>query len=324
VAVTRPAARTRTPPDRPAVAGVPISHPERILWPDVGVTKLDLARYYERIGDWILPHVAGRPLTLVHCPQGLAGECHYMKHSKLWSPPALRRVRIREKTKIGDYLVADTVAAIVSLAQMDVLEIHTWNSRIDDVERPDRIVLDLDPGPEVRWTDVVAGARLARALLADRGLASFLKTTGGRGLHVVVPLAPAHDWSACYAFSRTIADAMVHQEPRLYTTAMPKAGRERKILVDYLRNNRTNTSIAAFSTRARRGAPVSVPIAWEEIGPRLRSDRFTVPDVERRLARLRDDPWRDYWTLRQRLPKAGGREARRRRLTPPSSARRRR
>jgi bifunctional non-homologous end joining protein LigD len=196
------------------------------------------------------------------------------------------------------------VAAIVSLAQMDVLEIHTWNSRMDDVERPDRIVLDLDPGPEVHWTDVVAGARLARTLLADRGLASFLKTTGGRGLHVVVPLVPERDWSDCWAFSRTVAEAMVRERPALYTTAMAKAGREGKILVDYLRNNRTNTSVAAFSTRARPTAPVSVPVAWEELAPRLRSDRFTVRDVERRLARLAEDPWREYWTLRQRLPKA--------------------
>jgi bifunctional non-homologous end joining protein LigD len=281
---------------------VPISHPERVLWPDAGLTKLDLARYYERIGDWILPHVAGRPLTLVHCPDGLAGTCHYMKHSKLWSPPALRRVRIQEKHKIGDYLVADTVAAIVSLAQMDILEIHTWNSRADDVERPDRIVIDLDPGPEVRFADVAAGAHLTRRVLDDHGLASFPKTTGGVGLHVVVPLVPRRDWTRCFAFARGIAEAMVRESPRLFTTAIPKKGRERKILVDYLRNNRTNTSVAAFSTRARPTAPVSVPLAWDEVGPRLRSNRFTLRNVERRLAGRRGDPWREYWTVRQELP----------------------
>jgi bifunctional non-homologous end joining protein LigD len=287
-----------------------------VLYPDVDVTKLDLARYYERIGDWILPHVAGRPLTLVHCPDGLAGECRYMKHSKLWAPPALRRVRIREKTKIGDYLVADTVAAVVSLAQMNVLEIHTWNSRIDDVERPDRIVLDFDPGPDVAWKDVVAAARLARALLQAQGLASFPKTTGGAGLHVVVPLVSERDWKDCYAFSHAVAEAMVRENPRLYTTALPKKGREAKILVDYLRNNRANTSVAAFSTRAHPTAPVSMPLAWDELGPRLRSDRFTVRNVERRLAKLPDDPWRDYWTMRQRLPENPSTRGRDRRQRP--------
>ena len=288
--------------DRPIVATVPISHPERLLWPDAGVTKLDLARYYERVAEWIVPHVAGRPLTLVRCPEGIAGECFYMKHSKVWAPPALRRVRIREKTKIGEYLIADDAAGIVALAQMYVLEIHTWNSRIDDVERPDRIVIDLDPGPQVKWPDVVAVARLVRRLLEDQRLESFIKTTGGHGLHVVVPIVAERDWSDCFAFSRRIAQAVVRERPALCTTAMSKAGRERKILVDYFRNNRTNTSVAAFSSRARPGAPVSMPIAWEELGPRLRSDRFTVRNAERRLARLGDDPWRTYWTTRQRLP----------------------
>jgi bifunctional non-homologous end joining protein LigD len=287
-----------------AVAGQRLTHPERVLWPDRGLTKLDLARYYERIAEWVVPHVRGRPLTLVRCPDGLAGPCFYMKHSRVWSPPGLRKVNIREKTKTGEYLVADDLVGLVGLVQMDVLEIHTWNSTADDVERPDRVVLDLDPGPDVRWADVVAAARLVRDVLAGIALRSFVKTTGGKGLHVVVPLAPGHEWDACFAFSRTIAEAIVRDDPRRYTTAMPKAGREKKILIDYFRNNRTNTSVAAFSTRARPGAPVSVTLAWDELTSRLRPDRLTLETVPRRLASLRRDPWARYWTLRQRLADA--------------------
>src|SRR3954468_6018566 len=146
------------PSDRPTVAGVAISHPDRVVFPELALSKLDLARYHERIGAWMLPHVAGRPLTLVHCPDGLATPCLYMKHAKQWGPNALRRVKIQEKTKIGEYLVADSIAAVVSLAQMGIVEIHTWNSTADDIERPNRIVWDLDPGPDVTWKQVVKAA----------------------------------------------------------------------------------------------------------------------------------------------------------------------
>src|SRR6185437_8407011 len=184
------------------VAGVPISHPDRVVYPELAVTKLDVARYYESIADWIVPHVKGRPLTLVRCPEGLRGECFYMKHSKLWAPPALRRVRVREKTKMGEYLIADDIAGVVSLAQIGVLEIHTWNSTFDDVERPDRMVFDLDPGDEVVWPAVIRAARMIRDALAALNLASWVKTTGGRGLHIVVPLVPHADWAQCLQFSR--------------------------------------------------------------------------------------------------------------------------
>jgi bifunctional non-homologous end joining protein LigD len=166
--------------NRADVAGVSVSHPDRVMFPDARLTKVDLARFYERIADWILPHLRGRPLTLVRCPEGLEGECFFMKHSKVWAPSALRRVSIQEKTKVGDYLIADTVDAVVSLVQMDVLEIHTWNSRIDNVERPDRIVFDIDPGEQVTSKQVAESARLVRRMLETVELDSFPKTTGGR------------------------------------------------------------------------------------------------------------------------------------------------
>jgi bifunctional non-homologous end joining protein LigD len=265
------------------------------------LTKLDLVRYYDRVAAAMLPHVEGRPLTLVRCGQGVAAGCLFMKHSKVWAPSQLTRIKIREKTKIGDYLVIESAAAIVALAQMDIVEIHTWNTRQEKIEHPDRVVLDLDPGHEVEWPAMIAAARLLRELLRTLELDSFVKTTGGKGLHVVVPLEPREDWEACLAFARAIAGALTRHDPALFTTTFGKRGRERQILVDYLRNNRTNTSVAAFSTRARDGAPVSVPIAWSELTERLRPAEMTVLTLPARLERQRKDPWADYFTTRQRF-----------------------
>ena len=283
------------------VAGVPISHPDRILYPDLKLTKLDIARYYEAIKEWIVPQVAGRPLTLVRCPEGIGGECFFMKHSKVWAPKALRRVRIKEKSKLGEYLIADNISGIVSLAQMDVLEIHTWNSIFEDVERPNRLVFDLDPGDDVDWAAVVRGARMVRDALTALKLESFVKTTGGRGLHIVVPLTPHADWKQCLDFSRALSERFEQAQPEVYTTAFAKTGRSRKLLIDYLRNNRTNTSIAGYSTRAREGGPVSVPLTWEELRVSLDPRSLTVLTVPQRLARLKTDPWAGYWKCRQRL-----------------------
>ena len=283
------------------VATVTISHPDRVVYPDPPIAKLDVARYYETIADWIVPHVAGRPLTLVRCPEGISGDCFYMKHSKLWAPKPLRRVRIREKTKVGEYLIADDLAGVIGLVQMGVLEIHTWNSTFDDLERPNRIVVDLDPGERVSWPQVIAAARVVRRALEALDLESFPKTTGGRGLHVVVPLAPQADWSQCLDFTRALCEAIEATDSRLYTTQFAKAGRSNKILLDYLRNNRTNTSVAAYSSRARAGAPVSVPIGWDELRATVNPQSLTLLTVPRRLQRLSRDPWGGYWRARQKL-----------------------
>ena len=280
------------------VSGIRISHPDRLIYPELGISKVQLARYYEAIADWILPHIKGRPLTLVHCPAGIAAPCNYLKHAKQWGPGALRRVKIQEKTKVGEYLVADSIEAVVSLAQMGVVEIHTWNSTTSDLERPDRIVWDLDPGPQVTWPQVVVAARRVRDVLKAVGLASWIKTTGGRGLHVVAPVRPSRDWSECLAVARAVGELLAQTEPQSYTTAFAKAGRERKILIDYLRNNRTNTSVCAYSPRARRGAMISMPIDWAEL--RAGPDQWTLTTALRRLKR-RTDPWADYWTTRQKL-----------------------
>ena len=239
-----------------------------------------------------------------------------MRHSKVWAPPALRRIRIQEKKKLGEYLIADSLAAVISLVQMDVIEIHTWNSRAEHLEKPDRLVLDLDPGPEVSWRQVIEAGKLVRKALQTLRLESYAKTTGGSGLHILVPIVPERDWSECLAFARGLAIAIERHDPRRFTTRFAKSGRERQILLDYLRNNRTNTSIAAFSARARPGAPVSVPVSWSELTTRLDPLRMTVRTVPRRLARLSRDPWEHYFRVRQRLTTDSLRAVAKRRVKP--------
>jgi bifunctional non-homologous end joining protein LigD len=286
------------------VAGVRLTHPDRVLYPPQGITKRDLAVFYESIAGWILPHVKGRPLTLVRCPEGAEKGCFYMKHSGVWAPPALRRVKIQEKTKVGEYLVADDLAGLVSLVQMGILEIHTWNAVADEIERPDRVVFDLDPDPSVGWDRVVEAAQTVRQRLDALGFESFVKTTGGKGLHVVAPLRPASTWEESFAFSRAVAEEMETRQPKAFTTAMPKARRRGRILVDYLRNNRGNTSIAAYSTRARPGAPVSAPVTWKELAEGVAPDQFHVGNLRPRLEALKADPWKGYATVRQRITAA--------------------
>lgn len=304
---------TKTTRFSPTVAGVQISHPDRLIYPDLEISKIDLAQYYERIAEWVVPHVAGRPLTLVHCPAGVAGPCHFMKHAKAWGPNALRRVRIQEKTKVGEYLVADSIEGVVSLAQMGIVEIHTWNSTAEDVDRPNRIVWDLDPGPLVSWKQIVKAATLVRDVLKTLGLQSWVKTTGGRGVHVVAPLKRKQTVVECLEFSRAVSEAIVRTDPVAYTTTFAKAGRERQILIDYLRNNRTNTSVCAFSPRVRPSATVSMPLGWDDL--ESPPDRWTLLTVPRRLARLRTDQWKDYWSVAQVISAASFAAVRRLSLT---------
>jgi bifunctional non-homologous end joining protein LigD len=293
--------RTLTAP-APTIAGVRISHPDRPIYPDLGLTKIDLARYVDAVGAWIVPHLRDRPLTLVHCPAGVGGSCLYLKHAKAWGPSALQRVRIQEKTKVGEYLVAGTREAAVALAQMGIVEIHTWNSIIGDIEHPNRLIWDLDPGPRVTWPQIAGAAKLLREVLGTLRLRSWVKTTGGRGLHVVVPIRPRLDWTASLDFARALSQAVERSDPALFTTAFAKHGREGRILIDYLRNNRTNTSICAYSPRARPGAPVSMPITWTDL--RSTPPDWTIPSVTRALARRRVDPWADYWTTSQAVTPA--------------------
>ncbi len=258
------------------VAGVKLTHADRVLYPEQGITKHELALYFEHIADWILPHVAGRPLTLVRCPEGHNKQCFYQRHVTDSASECIRPVPIREKGKLVNYVAVDNLQGLIALVQMGVLELHTWGSTTDQMDRPDRLIFDLDPDPEISWDPLKQAAESLRVYLSELGLSSFVKTTGGKGLHVVVPLIPKVDWDTAKEFSRQVAQQMVRRAPDRYTATMSKTKRRGKIYIDYLRNAKTATAVAAYSTRARAGAPVSVPLRWDELGADIRGNYFSV------------------------------------------------
>ena len=284
------------------IAGIALSNADRVLYPGQGLTKLDLAAYYEAISPWMLPHVAGRPLSLVRCPGGRGKACFYQKHWSGHLPEALETVEITEASgSTGTYSVVRDAAGLVSLVQFGVLEVHVWGARADQVESPDRIIFDLDPAPEVSWARVRAGAERLRDLLGEVGLESWLKTTGGKGLHVALPIARRSSWTEVSAFARAVAERLVADEPERYLSKASKAARAGKIFVDWLRNTRGATAIAPWSTRAREGAPVSAPIPWKDLAALKSADQYTVENAHALVERLKRDPWGEMVRSKQRL-----------------------
>ena len=301
----KPAAGKATAKDggaEPVVAGIRLTHPDRVLWDGQGITKLGLAEYYAEIARWVLPHLVDRPITLVRCPSGRTGECFYQKHAWRGLHKAIRRVAIKEEDGAADYVAIDDLAGLIAMVQMGALELHPWGARAGDVEHPDLLTFDLDPAPDVAWTDVIEGAREVRRRLAALKLKSFVKTTGGKGLHVVVPLTPRADWDTAKRFAHDVVEAMAADAPDRFTTNMAKKVRQGRIFLDYLRNGRGATAVAAYSPRAREGAPVATPLAWDELGPSIRADHFTVATLPRRLASLKRDPWAGFFSVKQTLP----------------------
>ncbi|HYG88627.1 MAG TPA: non-homologous end-joining DNA ligase [Azospirillum sp.] len=274
------------------IAGVRLSHPDKVLWPEQGVTKRDLAEHYVTVAERILPHVANRPLTLVRCPSGREGACFVQKHPWTGLPKAVRRLRCGDEEWVG----VDDLAGIVALVQMGVLELHPWGATADDLDRPDRVVLDLDPDEGVPWARVVEGARALHDDLEAMGLQSFVKTTGGKGLHVVLPVEPAAGWEAVKAFAHDLAARLAAREPDRYTTNPLKEARTGRIFLDHLRNSRGATAVAAYSTRARPGAPVATPLRWEELSEDPAVNRRTLADPPQGNA------WEEFFSVRQRLP----------------------
>ena len=273
------------------IAGVRITHPDRVLYGPQGITKADVARYYVSVADRMLPHVAGRPLTLLRCPEGAEKECFYQRHAAAHLPASIRRVEIDEKKKTAVYPAIDTLEGLIALVQFGVLEIHPWGARSDDLEHPDRLFFDLDPGPDVEWKALVETARLLREQLSAAGLRAFVKTTGGKGLHVVSPIAPTKPWSEVTEIARAVAHDLAGRFPGRYVATSSKAVRGGKIFIDYLRNARSATAVAAYSTRARPGATVSAPLSWKELG-KARPEAFSVQSMARRLRK--PDPWQDF------------------------------
>jgi bifunctional non-homologous end joining protein LigD len=281
-------------------AEVRLTHADRVLYPDEGITKLDLARYYADIRDWALPYLGERPLSLVRCPNGQGGEQFFQKHAGASVPEAVRRIEIDGET----HLAVEDTAGLVALVQIGVLEIHPWGSTIDKLETPDLVTFDLDPDVGLPWSQITAAAIEVSEALAGLGLRSFAKTTGGKGLHVVVPLTPRLDWDAVKTFAKAVAEEIAASNPRRYTTNQSKRARQSRIYIDYLRNGRGATAIGAYSTRARPGAPVATPISWEEVGADVRPENFTVKTVPGRLTALKADPWAEIGKVRQSITAA--------------------
>jgi bifunctional non-homologous end joining protein LigD len=279
--------------------GTRLTHPERILWNEAGITKQGLAEFYADIADWILPHVAGRPLSLLRCPSGTGAQCFFAKHPWQGLDKRVRRVDTGDKEPM---LAIDDLAGLISLVQAGVVEIHPWGSTIDHLEQPDRLIFDLDPGENVPWEVVIDAAYDVRDRLATLGLQSFVKTSGGKGLHIVAPIQPEAAWDEVKTFTKAVAGTMAKERPDRYVATVAKRARHARIFVDYLRNDRGATAVAACSTRALARASVSTPLNWEELSPGLRSDHFTVGNMLHRLSSLKRDPWQGFFKIRQRLP----------------------
>ena len=290
----------REVPKSAANAAVPqqrrikLTHPDRLYWPDEGVTKEGLADYYTEVWRHIAPYVVGRPLALLRCPNGITGEKFFQKHAWKGLNPNIALMKDPKDPSDQPLISIKDLDGLLGLVQSAVLEIHPWGSTVSDWERPDMIVMDLDPGEDVPWQAVIDAAEETRQRLAEAGLAAFVKTSGGKGLHVVSPLKPKADWPAVKTFTKRLADAMASDDPDRFVSTITKSKRRGKILIDCLRNQRGATAVAAYSTRARPGAAVSAPLSWDELGPGIGPAYLTVDNMPTRLAALASDPWDGY------------------------------
>ncbi len=305
------AASAASPPRRAkaatAIAGIRLTNPAKVLYPEDGITKSEIAAYYEQVARHALPHLTNRPLAILRCPEGRAAECFFQKHVSAGMPASIHHIEIAEEKRRETALYIADLAGLAALVQLGVLEIHPWGSTVRRIEHPDRLTFDLDPGEGVAWDAMIEAAFAVRTALDALGLQSFVKTTGGKGLHVVVPIAPRLAWPEAKAFAKAVAEALVAAAPERYTATLSKRARGGRIFIDYLRNGRGATAIGAFSTRARAHATVSVPLSWKEVESGVRSDQFTIRDLPQRLADLRSDPWEGFFALKQSVSAAARR-----------------
>lgn len=286
----------------PAADGVNISHPERVVFAKARLTKGDVADYYRQMARWILPEVARRPLSLLRCPDGVDKQCFFQKHHGTRLGDAVEAIPLEQKSGREDYLYIEDAEGLLQLVQMNTLELHPWGASVDDPEHPDRLVFDLDPGEGVTWAAIKAAARDVRDRLQEIGLESFVRLSGGKGLHVVVPLKPKADWAQAKDFCESFAQAMAGHAPDRYVATMSKAKRNGVIFIDWLRNARGATSVCSWSLRARPSAGVAVPLRWEELGRVSAADAFPLPKALQRAQKLKKDPWEGIDQIKQVLP----------------------
>jgi bifunctional non-homologous end joining protein LigD len=295
---------TRVQPGRRGnvtLSGQKISNAERVIDPVTGLKKIDLVRYYDEIAEWALPYLQDRPVSLVRAPNGIQGELFFQKHEERMRIPGITKLPIALHPKHPPLLVVDAHEALVGLAQMNVIELHTWNAVQPNLEHPDRFVLDLDPDPSLSWQMMTEAAELAKVLLDEVGLKSFIKTSGGKGYHIVIPLTRRQGWDEVKSFSQGIARHMARVMPDRFSAVLGPKNRVGKIFIDYLRNSKGASTVAAFSARARSGMGVSMPIAWEELREIRAADQWTIHSAVQRQRSLGADPWQGYWRCRQGL-----------------------
>ncbi len=286
------------------VAGVKLSHPDRVLFPSMDVTKRDLADYFDAVADAMLPHLDDRAVSLVRCPDGRSKQCFFQKHVNKGTPASFGSVEIPEKDgSTESYITIPTREALVACAQIGALELHLWGSRADRLEQPDRIVFDLDPAEDLPFDEVKAAARDIAGILEEGGLTSFPLVTGGKGLHLVVPVTRRHEWPAVTGFAKDFAQKIAEIDRSRFVATMTKAKRKGRIFIDHFRNQRGSTAICPYSPRAREGAPVATPIAWDELDDLKSANGFHFADVIRRVDGT--DPWPGYAKTRQGLTKTG-------------------
>ena len=290
-------------PSGASADGIKISNPERVLWPDARVTKRELVDYYRTIGPMMTVWAANRPLSLVRCPQGRSSKCFFQKHNTATFGPQVRQVEIEEKKgEVVDYVYVEDVAGLIACVQMGTIEFHGWGSRVDDVEKPDRLVFDIDPDEGLAFAEVKRAARDLHRYLADMGLQSFPLTTGGKGLHVVVPLTPEAEWPVVKDFAQRFCVALATAEPERFTANLAKAKRKGRIFLDYLRNQRGATAIMPYSARARDNATVSAPITWDELDDLAGGNIYTVRDAELLVERASGHALQGWGEASQALP----------------------
>ena len=306
-AIVRETARTFAdagpvkPAGKTAVGGIKVSNAERVIDPASGLTKLDLVRYYESVAEWILPHLKDRPCSLVRGPTGVTGELFFQKHDEKISIPGLKELDPKLWPGHGALLEVGTAQALAAAAQMNVIEFHTWNSTARHIDQPDRLIFDLDPGEGTRWQHVQEAAVLVRALLSELGLQAWLKTSGGKGLHVVVPIAPRLDYETVKGFSQAVVQHLARTIPARFVARSGPSNRIGKLFVDFLRNGHGATTAAAFSARARPGLGVSMPVAWEDLAQLKSGAQWTIATAREHLSFQTTDPWAGYWKARQTL-----------------------
>jgi bifunctional non-homologous end joining protein LigD len=287
------------------VADVRLTHPDRVLFPEQGASKRTIAEYYQRICTRMLPFVDKRPLTLVRCPDGRDGQCFYQKHANASVPDAVGRIDIEEQSgETREYMLVDSVQGLVATAQVGALELHVWGARSDRLDRPERIVFDLDPDENLEFMQVREAAFELRDLLASAELKSYPLLTGGKGIHVVVPIRRTRTWSEAKQFSRGLANGLADIAPQKYVAKASKAARAGRVYIDWLRNERGATAVAPYSLRARIGAPIAVPVNWDEVASFRSARAFTLNNIESRLSDAGVRAWHDYFSVRQSITRA--------------------